>query len=97
MPKQNTLNLTKDSRGNWRRQNLGFVVKDGQVHLFFIEDLRRDLQGGDADRKIRAASVLAWLGPAAADAVPDLTRCLQDNDQSVRESAQYALMRIKRQ
>jgi hypothetical protein len=29
MPKKNLFNLSRDSRGNWRRQNLGKVWKDG--------------------------------------------------------------------
>ena len=53
--------------------------------------LTKRLKDDDAGFRSLAAYALGQLGPAARDAVPDLTEALQDSNHKVRSSSVYAL------
>lgn len=53
------------------------------------------LDDPDADIRWGAIQTLAAIGPSARNAVPPLTRLLEDKNPSVVESARYALRRIQ--
>jgi HEAT repeat protein len=53
-----------------------------------------DLKNTDESVRLKAAKVLARLGPRASAAVPALTEALKDADEDVRRVAEKALARI---
>ena len=59
-----------------------------------VRSLAAPLREADRDRRARAARNLGKLGPAAAPAVDDLVRVLEDPEENVRAEAVIALGRI---
>jgi len=84
----------------------GAMVALVTIHGFGDEQYRKDpakavpglielLSDPEVETRWGAAQTLAAIGPPAKDAVPALTKLLQDKNLSVGESARYALERIQ--
>lgn len=59
-----------------------------------VLDIASALQSKDSADRLKAARLLGWLGPNAADAVPALIDALQDENRSVRKAAVVTLGNI---
>lgn len=59
-----------------------------------VPGLIEALKNPSRETRQLAAGTLADIGPSASDAVPALTKALEDEDAGVRETAEYALKEI---
>jgi HEAT repeat protein len=60
-----------------------------------VPALIQELAGDDLYLRGGAAKALGAIGPAACDAIPALTECLQHEDPWVCKTAEYALEKIR--
>ena len=59
-----------------------------------VPALARAMKSGDSDGRVKAAKVLARIGPAASPAVAELAEALDDDDPELRKAAARALGQI---
>jgi len=65
-----------------------------KIHQTSFHDLVDSLDNKDVIVRINAAQELGDMGEKAADAVPALIKCLDDDKAEVRKNAAYALAKI---
>lgn len=56
-----------------------------------VPELRQALSDSRMNVRIKAASILAKIGPDAKEAIPDLMRCMQDPNPDLKKAAIRAL------
>jgi HEAT repeat protein len=66
----------------------------GRIGAPAVPELIQTLTHPQAAQRLRAARVLARIGPDAKDAVPALIRTLEDSDMEVRKAAARALGQV---
>jgi len=59
-----------------------------------VDVLASELRYQPADLRAQAAKALGRIGPAASEAIPELTRLLDDESARVRKAAGEAVSRI---
>ncbi len=73
---------------------VGVLAGCGKADPQEIERLSKNLSAKTASDRNQAALALAGYGTGARAAVPNLVRCLKDENAGVRSSAAYALRSI---